>query len=142
MKSTPDSTSENQQPKNHGSQNRQPIAVLTHPDMYSAIITWQNNNTRQTQYSLQQTTEAPHTFLYPNSETPTMATNELWNVNTLELPSTVVAANNPSPSNATILTGFQLMLHICGTKKGYIIILRGKFNSFQAIRGFVRIFYW
>jgi hypothetical protein len=104
MKSTPDSTSENQQPKNHGSQNRQPIAVLTHPDMYSAIITWQNNNTRQTQYSLQQTTEVPHTFPYPNSETPTMATNELWNVNSLEIPLTIAAANAPSPSTATTLS--------------------------------------
>jgi hypothetical protein len=32
-----------------------------------------------------------------------MATNKLWNVNSLEIPSTIVAANAPSPSNATIL---------------------------------------
>jgi hypothetical protein len=72
--------------------------------MHSVIITWQNNNTRQTQYSLQQTTNSPHTFPYPNSETPTMATDELWNVDSIELPSTIVAANAPSPSNATILS--------------------------------------
>jgi hypothetical protein len=72
--------------------------------MHSAIITWQNHNTRQTQYSLQQTTKAPHTFPYPNSETPAMATNELWNANSLEIPSTIAAANDPSPSNATILS--------------------------------------
>jgi hypothetical protein len=103
MKFTPDTTSGNQQSKNHGFQNRQPIAVLTHPNMYSAIISCHNNNTRQTQYSLQQTTKAPNTFLYPDSETPTMA-NGLWNVDSLEIPSTIVTANAPSPSNATILS--------------------------------------
>jgi hypothetical protein len=105
MKSTQDTTSENQQSKNHGSRNWQPIAALTHLNMYSAIITWQNNTTRQTQYSFQQTTKAPHTFPYPYSKTLTMATNELWNVNTLEIPSTIAAANDPSPypSLATIL---------------------------------------
>jgi hypothetical protein len=72
--------------------------------MYSAIITWQNNNTRQTQYSFQQTTKAPHTFPYPNSKTPTMTTNELWNVDSLEVPSTIAAANAPSPSTATTLS--------------------------------------
>jgi hypothetical protein len=97
-------------PKNHGSHNRQPIAVLTHPNMYSVIIIWQKINTRQTQYSFQQTTKAPHTFPYPNSETPTMTTNELWNVNTLKIPSTITAANDPNdpsphPSPATILSG-------------------------------------
>jgi hypothetical protein len=70
------------------------------------IITCQNNNTGQTQYSFQQTTKVPHTFPYPNSETLTMATNELWNLNTLEILSTIAAANNPSPyqSLATILS--------------------------------------
>jgi hypothetical protein len=74
--------------------------------MYSAIITCQNNNTRQTQYSFQQTTKAPHTLPYPKSETLTMTSNELWNVNTLELPSTVAAANDhsPYPSLATKLS--------------------------------------
>jgi cupin superfamily acireductone dioxygenase involved in methionine salvage len=32
-----------------------------------------------------------------------MTSNELWNVNTLELPSTITAANEPSSSTATIL---------------------------------------
>jgi hypothetical protein len=95
MKSTTDSTTNN--PQNHDSRNRQPIAVLSHPNMYTAIIIWKNNCTRQTQYSFQQTTKAPHTFPYPKSETLTMTSNELWNVNTLRLPSTIAAANNPNP---------------------------------------------
>jgi hypothetical protein len=33
-----------------------------------------------------------------------MTSNELWNVNTLELPSTITAANEPSLSTATILS--------------------------------------
>jgi seryl-tRNA synthetase len=33
-----------------------------------------------------------------------MATNELWNVNSLKIPSTIAAANDPSPSDATILS--------------------------------------
>jgi hypothetical protein len=33
-----------------------------------------------------------------------MTSNELWNVNTLELPSTIAAANAPSSSTATILS--------------------------------------
>jgi hypothetical protein len=104
MKSTTDSTTNN--PKKHGSRNRQPIVVLLHPNMYSAIIIWQNNNTRQTQYSFQQTTKAPHTFPYPNSETLTMTSNDLWYVNTLELLSTIAAANDPIPyrSLATVLS--------------------------------------
>jgi uncharacterized protein YukE len=32
-----------------------------------------------------------------------MTSNELWNINTLELPSTITAANEPSTSTATIL---------------------------------------
>jgi hypothetical protein len=74
--------------------------------MYSAIITCQNNNTRQTQYSFQQTTKAPHTCPYPNSKTLTMASNELWNVNTLGILSTIAAANglSPYPSLASILS--------------------------------------
>jgi septal ring factor EnvC (AmiA/AmiB activator) len=71
--------------------------------MYYAIITWQNNNTRQTQYSLQQSTKAPNTFPSPESKTPTMA-NEPWNVDSLEIPSTIVAAADPSPSNTTFLS--------------------------------------
>jgi hypothetical protein len=102
MKSTTDSTTNNQ--KNHGSRNRRPIAVLSHLNMYSAIIIGQNNNTRQTHYSFQQTTKAPHTFPHPKSETLTMTSNELWNVNTLELPPTITAANVPSPSTATTLS--------------------------------------
>jgi hypothetical protein len=104
MKSTPDSTTNN--PQNHGSRNWQPIAVLSHPNMYSAIIIWQKNNTRQTQISFQQITKAPHSFPYPKSETLTMTSNKLWNVNTLELPSTIATANNhnPYPSLATILS--------------------------------------
>jgi hypothetical protein len=104
MKSTLDSTTNN--PKNHGSRKRQPIAVLSHPNMYLAITIWQHNNTKQTQYSFQQTTKAPHTFPYPKSETLTMTSNELWNVNTLKLLSTIAAANdhNPYPSLATKLS--------------------------------------
>jgi hypothetical protein len=49
MKSTTDSTTNN--PQNHGSCNWQPIAVLPHQNMYSAIIIWKNNCTRQTKYS-------------------------------------------------------------------------------------------
>jgi hypothetical protein len=60
-------------------------------------------------HSFQQATKAPHIFPYPNSETLTMATNELWNVNTLKIPSTIAAANDPNnpspyPSLATILS--------------------------------------
>jgi hypothetical protein len=80
------------------------IAALSHPNMYSAIIIWKNNCTRQTQYSFQQTTKAPHTFPYPKSKILTMTANELWNVNTLKLPSTIAAANAPSSSTATILS--------------------------------------
>jgi hypothetical protein len=101
MKSTTDLTANN--PQNHGSRNRQPIAVLSHPTMYSAIIIWKNNCTRQTQYSFQQTTKAPHTFPYPKSKILTITSNELWNVNTLKLPSTITAANEPSSSTATTL---------------------------------------
>jgi hypothetical protein len=74
--------------------------------MYSAIIIWKNNCTRQTQYSFQQIPKAPHTFPYPNSETLTMTSNKLWNVNTLELPSAIAAANDPPPyrSLATVLS--------------------------------------
>jgi hypothetical protein len=117
MKSTTDSTTNN--PQNHGSRNRQPIAVLSHPNMYSAIITRQNNNTRQTQYSFQQTTKAPHTFPYPKSETLTMTSNELCYVNTLELPSTIAAANNqsPYPSLATKLSDEHAELEATGVSK-------------------------
>jgi hypothetical protein len=101
MESTTDSTTNN--PQNHGSCNRQPIAVLSHPNMYSEIIIWKNNCTRQTQYSLQQIPKAPHTFPYPKSKILSMSSNELWNVNTLELPSTITAANEPSSSTATTL---------------------------------------
>jgi hypothetical protein len=102
MKSTTDSTTNN--PQNHGSRNWQPIAVLSHPNMYSTIIIWKNNCTRQTQYSFQQITKASHTFTYPTSKILTMTANELWNINTLELPSTITAANEPSLSTATTLT--------------------------------------
>jgi hypothetical protein len=105
MNSTTDLTTND--PQNHGSRNRQPIAVLSHPNMYSAIIIWMKNNcTRQTQYSFQQTTNAPHTFPYPISKTLTMTSNDLWNINTLELPSTIAAANDPNPyrSLSTILS--------------------------------------
>jgi hypothetical protein len=104
MKSTTDSTTNN--PQNHGSRHWQPIAVLSHPNMYSVIIIWKNNCTRQTQYSFQQITKAPHTFPYPTSETLTMTSNELWNVNTLKLQSTIAAANdhNPYPSLSTKLS--------------------------------------
>jgi hypothetical protein len=102
MKSTTDSTTNN--PQNHGSRNWQPMAVLSHSNMYSAIIIWKNNCTRQTQYSIQQIPKAPHTFTYPKSKILTMTSNELWNVNTLELPSTITAANEPSSSTATTLS--------------------------------------
>jgi hypothetical protein len=125
MKSTPDSTTNN--PKNHGSRNRQPIAVLSHPNMYSAIIIWQNNNTRQTQYSFQQTTKAPHTFPYPKSETLTMTSNELSNVNTLKLPSTITAANAPSPSIATTLSTEIAALEVARVTKA------AEFNEFQSV---------
>jgi hypothetical protein len=71
--------------------------------MYSAIIIWKNNCTRKTQYSFQQISKAPHTFLYPKPKILTMISYELWNVNTLELPSTITAANEPSSSTATTL---------------------------------------
>jgi hypothetical protein len=102
MKSTPDSTTNN--PQNHGSRSRQPIPVLSHTNVYSAIIIWKNNYTRQTQYSIQQTTKALHTFPYPKSETLTMTSNVLWNVNTLKLPSTIAAANAPRTSTTTTLS--------------------------------------
>jgi hypothetical protein len=104
MKSTTDSRTNN--PQNHGSHNQQPIAVLSHPKMYFAIIIWENNCTRQTQYSFQQTTKAPHIFPYPISETLTITSNDLWNVNTLEQPSTTAAAKDPNPyrSLSTILS--------------------------------------
>jgi hypothetical protein len=102
MKSTTDSTTNNQQ--NHGSRNRQPIAVLSHPNMYSAIIIWKNNCTSQKQYSFQQIPKASHTFPYPKPKILTMTSNELWNINTLELPSTIAAANAPSPSTAMPLS--------------------------------------
>jgi uncharacterized protein YukE len=101
MKSTKDSTTNN--PQNHGSRNWQPIAVLSHPIMYSAIIIWKNNCTRQTQYSFQQIPKPSHTFPYPTSKIMTMTSNELWNINTLELPSTITEANEPRSSTATSL---------------------------------------
>jgi hypothetical protein len=102
MKSTTDSTTNN--PQNHGSRNWLPIAVLSHLNMFSAIIIWKNNCTSQTQYSFQQIPKAPHTFPYPKSKILTMASNELWNVNSLELPSAIAAANEPSSSTATTLS--------------------------------------
>jgi hypothetical protein len=102
MKSTTDSTTNNSQ--NHGSRNWQPIAVLPHQNMYSAIIIWKNNCTRQTQYSFQHIPKAPHTFPYPTPKILTLTSNELWNINTLELPSTITAANEPSSSTATALS--------------------------------------
>jgi multidrug efflux pump subunit AcrA (membrane-fusion protein) len=71
--------------------------------MYSTIIIWKNNCTRQTQYSFQQIPKASHTFPHPTSKILTMTSNKLWNVNTLELPSTITAPNGPSSSTATIL---------------------------------------
>jgi hypothetical protein len=126
MKSTTDSTTNN--PQIHGSCNRQPIVVLSHPNMYSAIIIWKNNCTRQTQYSFQQTTKAPHTFPYPESETLTMTSNDLWNVNTLELPSTIAAANdlNPYRSLATILSDKHAELEESRVPKA------AKFAKFQS----------
>jgi hypothetical protein len=116
MESTPDSTYKNQQPKNNGSRYRHPIAFLTHLNMYSVIITWQNINTRQTQYSLQQSTKAPNTLPHLDSKTPTMA-NELWNVDSLELPTSIVAANNLRPSNTTILSNEHTAMEItCVTR--------------------------
>jgi hypothetical protein len=39
-----------------------------------------------------------------------MTSNELWNVNTLEQPSTIAAANEPSSSTATTLsTGIEVL---------------------------------
>jgi hypothetical protein len=102
MKSTTDSTTNN--PQNHGSRNWQPIAVLSHLNMYSAIIIWKNNGTRQTQYSFQPIPKASHTFPYPTSKILTMTSVKLWNVNTLELPSTLTAANEPSLPTATTLS--------------------------------------
>jgi hypothetical protein len=72
--------------------------------MYSAIIIWKNNCTRQTQYSFQQIPKASHTFPYPTSKIMTMTSNELWNVDTLELPSTITESNEPSLSAATTLS--------------------------------------
>jgi hypothetical protein len=124
MKSTPDSTTNN--PQNHGSRNRQPIAVLSHPNMYSVIIIWKNNCTRQTQYSFQQITKAPHTFPYPTSETLTMTSNKLWKVNTLELPSTIAPANAPSSSTAkTLSTKIVALEATCVTKAA-------EFDEFQS----------
>jgi hypothetical protein len=76
--------------------------------MYPAIIIWKNNCTRQTQYSFQQITKAPYTFPYPKSKILTMTSNELWNVNTLELPSTIAAANAPSSSTATTILSTKI----------------------------------
>jgi hypothetical protein len=101
MKSTKDSTTNN--PQNHGSRNWQPIAVLSHPIIYSAIIIWKDNCTRQTQYSFQQIPKASHTFPYSTSKIMTTTSNELWNVNTLELSSTITEANGPRSSTTTTL---------------------------------------
>jgi hypothetical protein len=123
MKSTKDSTTNN--PQNHGSRNWQPIAVLPHLNMYAAIIIWKNNCTRQTQYSFQQIPKASLTFPYPTPKILTMTSNELWNLNTLELPSTIKAANEPSSSTATTLSTEVEVLEATQTTK------KAELGSFQ-----------
>jgi hypothetical protein len=107
MESTVEPIQSNQQETSDDTQQRQPIAV-THPDLCAAIISWQNENTIQSQDSLLQSTKAIETS--PQSSTETIATadadelwNDLWNPDTLQLPSTIVASNSKKTYAATTL---------------------------------------
>jgi hypothetical protein len=82
--------------------------VVTHPKLGAAITSWQNENTIQSQNSLLQSPKAIETSPQSFTETSTMADagelwNDLWNSDTLQLPSTIVASNSNEPSAATTL---------------------------------------
>jgi hypothetical protein len=99
--------------------------MVTHPNLYATIQSWQNKNIKQTQNSLQQIPKSSNTLLI---KTTTMAANstpkidlwnDLWNVDTLGLQATIVASAATEPTAAMSfprehadleLTVFQLWL--------------------------------
>jgi hypothetical protein len=107
MESTAEPIQLNQQETSDDTQQRQPIAV-THPNLCAAITSWQNEKTIQSQNPLLQSPKAIETSPQSFTETATMADagvlwNDLWNSDTLQLPSTIVASNSNEPSAATTL---------------------------------------
>jgi hypothetical protein len=82
--------------------------VVTHPNLCAAITSWQNENTIQSQNPLPRSPKAIETSPQSSTETTAMADavalwNDLWNQDTLQLPSTIVASNSKEPSAATTL---------------------------------------
>jgi hypothetical protein len=107
MESTVELTQSNQQETSDDTQQRHYIAV-THPNLCAAITSWQNENTMQSQNPLPQSPKAIETSPQSSTETIAMADavalwNDLWNQDTLLLPSTIVASNSTEPSAATTL---------------------------------------
>jgi hypothetical protein len=107
MESTAEPIQSNQQETSGDNQQRQPI-VVTHPNLCAAITSWQNENTIQSQNSLPQSPKAIETSPQSSTETTAMADvvklwNDLWNPDTLQLPSTIVASNSKEPSATTSL---------------------------------------
>jgi hypothetical protein len=107
MESTAEPIRSNQQETSNDTQQRQPI-VVSHPNLCAAITSWQNENTIQSQNSLLQSPKAIETSPQSSTETTAMVDsvelwNNLWNPDTLQLPSTIVASNSEEPSAATTL---------------------------------------
>jgi hypothetical protein len=107
MESTAEPIQSNQQETSDNTQQRQPIAV-THPNLCAAIISWQDENTIQSQNPLPQSPKAIESS--PQSSTETTAMTDagvhckfLWNHDSLQLPSTIVASNSKQPSAAKTL---------------------------------------
>jgi hypothetical protein len=107
MESTAEPTQSNQQETSDDTWHRQPIAV-TNQNLCAAITSWQNKNTLQSQNPLPQSPKAIESSPQSSTETTAMTDagahrNSLWNHNTLQLPSTIVASNSTQPSAATTL---------------------------------------
>jgi hypothetical protein len=107
MESSAEPTQSNQQETSDDIRHRQPIAV-THQNMCAAITSWQNKNTIQSQTPLPQSPKAIESSPQSSTETTAMTDpgahcNFLWNHDTLQLPSTIVASNSTQPSAATTL---------------------------------------
>jgi hypothetical protein len=107
MDSTAEPFQSNQQETSDDTQQQQPIAV-THPNLCAAITSWQNKNSIQSQNPLLQSPKAIESSPQSSTETTAMADasalgNVLWNHDTLQLPSTIVASNSKQPSATTTL---------------------------------------
>jgi hypothetical protein len=107
MGSTAEPIQSNQQETSNDIRHQQPV-VVTHPNRCAAITSWQNKNTIQSQNPHPQSPKAIETSHQSSTKTTAMADavalwNDLWNQDTLQLPSTIVASNSKQPSAATTL---------------------------------------